>query len=117
VANASPVRDKGELSTSNLPEPLARTVELRPQENALSLSDLWLRCFALGSMNTQTELGAFLSGELRPTRHEYNVLAVALNEYLSDVGVAQFVPYVECPELAGTPRSPRWRTSVDPATR
>ena len=101
---------------SDLPEPVALPVELRPYDNALTIGELWLRCYALGSMNTQTELGAFLRGELRPTRHEYNVVAVAMNEYLSDIGVAQFVPYVERSELAGRPPAcPRSHRSVNPA--
>ena len=86
---------------SNLPEPIARTFELRAQDDAPFIEDLWLRCFALGTMNTPTELAGFLRGELRPTRHEYNLVAVALNEWLSDIGVAQIVPYVERAELAG----------------
>jgi hypothetical protein len=55
---------------------------------------------ALGTMNTPTELVGFLRGELSPTRHEYDVVAVALNEYLSDIGVARFVPYVQQLELS-----------------
>ena len=102
---------------SNLPEPVAQTFEQRAQDNTRFIEDLWLRCFALGTMNTPTQLAGFLRGELRPTRHEYNLVAVALNEWLSDVGVAQLVPYVERAELAGIiPRCPRWRRSVDPAT-
>ena len=99
-----------------LPDPLARPVELGPHDNALTLGDLWLRCYALGSMNTRAQLGAFLRGHLRPTPHEYNLVAVAMNEYLSDIGVAQFVPYIEQAALAATARCPRWRRSVDPAT-
>jgi hypothetical protein len=80
---------------SNLPEPLPQPVALSPRDNALALEDLWLRCFALGTMHTPKELEALLRGELRVTRHEYNVVAVAMNEWLSDVGVRQFVPYIE----------------------
>jgi hypothetical protein len=101
---------------SNLPAPLAQPVDLRPNDNSLSLGELWLRCYALGSMNTKTQLGAFLRGELHPTRHEYNVIAVAMNEYLIDIGVAQFVPYFELPELAGAQRCSKSHRSVDPAT-
>ena len=100
----------------NLPEPIVRTFELRAQDNARFIEELWLRCFALGTTNTPTQLAGFLRGELRPTRHEYNLVAVALNEWLRDIGVAQIVPYVERVEVAGIPRCPRWRRSVDPAT-
>jgi hypothetical protein len=40
-------------------------------------------------------LEAFLHGALRPTPHEFNLMAVAVNEHFADVGVAQFVLYVE----------------------
>jgi hypothetical protein len=65
------------------------------EQITISLHDLWLRCFALGTMNTATEVEAFLRGAARPTRHEYNVIAVALNEYFADVGLRQSVPYAE----------------------
>jgi hypothetical protein len=84
---------------SNLPEPLTEPDGLLPRDGAFTLDDLWLRCFALGTMNTPTQLAGFLRGDLRPTRHEYNVVAVAMNEYLSDVGAAQSVPYIEQLEL------------------
>jgi hypothetical protein len=70
-------------------------VEPQPHNLVISLDDLWLRCFALGSMNTARELGAFLRGAARPTRHEYNVIAVALNEYFIEIGLSKFLPYKE----------------------
>jgi hypothetical protein len=76
-------------------EPRALAVELHAQDGVLSLGDLWLRCFALGAMITPLELEGLLRGTLRPTRHEFNLIAVALNEYLIDIGVSQLVPYVE----------------------
>jgi hypothetical protein len=76
-------------------EPRALPVGLKTQDGVLSVGDLWLRCFALGAMMTPPELEGLLRGTLRPTRHEYNLIAVALNEYLSDIGVSQLVPYVE----------------------
>ena len=100
-----------------LPEPVAQPSALPTRDTVLSLADLWLRCFALGSTNTPKELAGFLRGELRPTRHEYNLVAVALNEYLLDIGASQSVPYMEQPELGGRAalRCPRWRRPVDPA--
>jgi hypothetical protein len=69
--------------------------DLQCKDLAISLDEMWLRCFALGTMNTARELEAFLRGAARPTRHEYNVIAVALNEYFIDIGLRQFVPYIE----------------------
>lgn len=90
----------GTPTMSNLPEPHAQPVESsHPPASALSLSDLWLRCFALGTMNTPTQLAGFLQGELRPTRHEYNLVVVALNEYLMDIGVSPFVRYIQEDEI------------------
>jgi hypothetical protein len=40
-------------------------------------------------------LDAFLHGALRPTPHEFNLIAVAVNEHFVNVGVDQFVPYIE----------------------
>ena len=88
---------------SNLPDP--RSVGLRSQDNVLTLDDLWLRCFALGSMNTPTQLAGFLRAELSPTRHEYNLIAVAMNEYLIDIAAPQSVPYIEHPELSEAHRA------------
>jgi hypothetical protein len=70
-------------------------IDVHRREITISLADLWLRCFALGTVNTATELEAFLRGAALPTRHEYNVIAVALNEYFADIGLRQSVPYAE----------------------
>ena len=88
---------------SNLPEPLPQPLQLRHQGNILTMNDLWLRCAALGGAITPQQLAAFVRDEVRPTRREYNLVAVALNEYLADIGVWQFVPYVE--EDATVPHS------------
>jgi hypothetical protein len=77
----------------------ALTVGLHSQEDVLSLGDLWLRCFALGARTRPQELEGFLKGTLRLTRHEYNLIAVALNEYLVDIGMSPFVQYIEDDEL------------------
>jgi hypothetical protein len=70
-------------------------VDLHLHGLVMSVDELWLRCFALGSMNTARELEAFLRGRARPTRHEHNVIAVALNEYFDEIGLTKFVPYVD----------------------
>jgi hypothetical protein len=87
---------------SSLPERQLPSVEKYSPDNVLTLDDLWLRCFALGTMNTPQQLATFLRGEERPTRHEYNPIAVALNEWLIDAKVSPFVPYVEDELASGT---------------
>jgi hypothetical protein len=89
---------------SDLPEP--RLVELCAADHVLTLDDLWLRCFALGTTHTPTQLSSLLRGERLPSRHEYNVVAVAMNEYLSDIGAAQSVPYIEQLEPSDHPALP-----------
>jgi hypothetical protein len=37
----------------------------------------------------------YIHGALLPTRHEFNVIAIALNEYLNDIGVNLFIEYIE----------------------
>jgi hypothetical protein len=78
-----------------IPERQLDLAGLCRQYTDLSLEDLWLRCFALGTTNTLFQLEAFLHGALRPTPHEFNLMAVAVNEYLADLGVDQLVPYIE----------------------
>jgi hypothetical protein len=78
-----------------IPERQLVLTELYRQHTALSLEELWFRCLALGSTNTLLQLEAFLHGALRPTPYEFNLMAVAVNEHFADLGVDQFVPYVE----------------------
>jgi hypothetical protein len=87
-------RDK-DAPMSSPPERQLPSIERSSQDNVLTLEDLWLRCFALGTMNTLVQVEKFLRGEKFPTRHEYNLIAVALNEWLVDAGVSPIVPYVE----------------------
>jgi hypothetical protein len=62
---------------------------------ALSIEELWLRCFELGAMFTELQLEGFLCAALRATAHEHNLLALALNQYFGDIGVRKLVPYIE----------------------
>ena len=78
-----------------IPERQLELAKLCHQYTALSLGELWLLCFALGSSNTLLQLDAFLHGALRPTPHEFNLIAVALNEHFIEIEMDQFVPYVE----------------------
>jgi hypothetical protein len=89
-------------SMSKIPERQLELAESCRQHTALSPEALWFRCLALGSTNTLLQLEAFLHGALRATPHEFNLMAVAVNEHFADVGVDQFVPYVEDAFAAGT---------------
>jgi hypothetical protein len=80
---------------SNSPRPEVQLVELHRQYAALSVYDLWWRYFELGGTNTAPELDALLHGTVDPTAHEYNIIAVALNEYLMEFDPSRFVPYIE----------------------
>jgi hypothetical protein len=80
---------------SKIPERQLDLAELCHQHTALSLKELWFRCLALGSTNTLLQLEAFFHGALRATSHEFNLMAVAVNEHFADLGVDQFVPYIE----------------------
>jgi len=59
----------------------------------LSLDELWMRYFALGGMGTSLEIEAYLFGALVAPPHEHDLLAVALNERISELGGDHPVPY------------------------
>ena len=61
----------------------------------ISLGEFWIRYFALTGTNSPPELDGILQCELRPSAHEHNVIAVALNEYFKDAGIRHLAPYVE----------------------
>jgi hypothetical protein len=62
---------------------------------SLSHSELWLRYFELGGMSTGLQLEAYLYGALRPTRHDHDIIAHALNERFVELGGNHPVPYEE----------------------
>ena len=64
-------------------------------EVGLSPSELWLRYFELGGMRTALEVDAYLHDALRPTSHDHNLLAAALNERFAELGGDHPVPYTE----------------------
>ena len=70
-----------------------RLLEDARHEGKLTMLELWLRYFALGGMSTPLEVEAFLHGDVTPTDHDYDVLAVALNERFEELGWDQAVPY------------------------
>lgn len=52
----------------------------------LSVSDLWLRYFAIGGMSTELEIEAILYRALIPSDADHDMIAVALNERFSELG-------------------------------
>jgi hypothetical protein len=62
---------------------------------SIPVDDLWCRYFALGGMATSLELGTRILGSDYPTAHEYNLIAIALNEHFMEVDPSLFVPYME----------------------
>lgn len=82
-------------SSTDVSEYQIQLGEVYRRHSALSVEELWLHCFELGAMFTALQLEGFLHGALRATTHEHNLLAVALNEHFSDIGVRNFVPYIE----------------------
>jgi len=59
----------------------------------LSLPELWFRYFALGGLSTTLEIEAYLLGALNATTEDQDLLAVALNERFSELGVEHPMPY------------------------
>ena len=61
----------------------------------LSHGDLFLRYFELGGMSTAFELEAILYGALQSSAHDWEVIALALNERFVELGGNHPVPYIE----------------------
>lgn len=73
--------------------PPADELDRARQRAKLTQAELWFRFFELGGMSTSLEVDAYLHGALKPTAHEYDVLAHALNERFSELGGDHPVPY------------------------
>ena len=69
-------------------------LEAARRESMLSHVELWVRFFGLGGTASAAELDAYLSGEVEPTKAEYNTVVHALNEFYSDQGMNHPVPYM-----------------------
>ena len=54
-----------------------------------------MRYFELGGMSTGLQLEAYLYGALRPSRHDHDIIAHALNERFVELGGNHPVPYAE----------------------
>ena len=59
----------------------------------LSVSDIWLRYFAVGGMSTELEIEAVLYGALLASEADGDLLSVALNERFSELGGDHPMPY------------------------
>lgn len=72
------------------PGPVARppsdALDVARRDAGLTRGDLFLRYFELGGMSSPLELEAFCCGALRPSAHDHDVIAHALNERFSELG-------------------------------
>ncbi len=64
------------------------------REAGLSLGELWLRYFELGGMCAGFELDEFVQGLQVPSVYDHDVIAVAINERLVELGGRALVPYL-----------------------
>ncbi|HEV3264518.1 MAG TPA: hypothetical protein VG014_03280 [Acidimicrobiales bacterium] len=78
-----------------MPDGPSDVLDVYRQDANLTHGELWLRYFELGGMSTHLQLEAFLYGALRPSAHDHDVIAHALNERFSEMGGNHPVPYVE----------------------
>ncbi len=69
------------------------------RSTSLSTSDLWLRYFSLGGNAGEEEIDAYLYSSLLLPPFERDMLALAVNEYISDLPPSPRAPY------SGTERS------------
>jgi hypothetical protein len=68
-------------------------LEKARREVGLSVSELWWRYFAIGGMSNELEVEAILYQALVPTESDRDLLAVALNERISELGGDHPIPY------------------------
>lgn len=63
------------------------------QNAGLTHGELFLRYFELGGMSSALQVEAFVYDLARPTDHDHDVLAHALNERFVELGGNHPVPY------------------------
>ncbi len=68
-------------------------LERARQEVGLSVSELWVRYFAVGGMAAPLEMEAILFGALVGSARDRDLLAVALNERFRELGGDHPIPY------------------------
>jgi hypothetical protein len=64
------------------------------QEAGLSHGELWLRYFELGGMRAGFELEGILFGSVAPSAYDHDIIALAINERLAELGGRHAVPYL-----------------------
>ena len=84
-----------------MPESQAGVLDRARIELGLSQSQLWLLYFALGGMSDEFEMEAFLVGALRPSPHDHDLIAHALNELFSEHGRNHPIPYLADRQVNG----------------
>jgi hypothetical protein len=67
-------------------------IEEGRQRAQLSPADLWYRYFALGGSLTPEHFDQLLTGNATLSRHDYSVIAQALNDHFIDSGQNSPVP-------------------------
>jgi hypothetical protein len=68
-------------------------LEQARRDVGLTHRELWFRYFELGGMSTAFEVEAYLYGVLTASSHERDLIAVALNERLAELGGDHPIPY------------------------
>jgi len=76
-----------------VPDPPADVLDRQRRLAGLSHGELWMRYFELGGMDSALELQAIVYGALRPSAHDHDVIAHALNERFVELGGNHPVPY------------------------
>jgi len=68
------------------PADITDVLDKHRRDAKLSHGQLWMRYFELGGMSTEIDLEAFLYGVLRPSPHDHDIIAHALNERFVELG-------------------------------
>ncbi|MEO8696401.1 MAG: hypothetical protein ABI658_22995 [Acidimicrobiales bacterium] len=68
-------------------------LEKARREVGLTVPELWWRYFAIGGMSNELEVEAILYQALVPSETDRDLLAVALNERISELGGDHPIPY------------------------
>jgi hypothetical protein len=63
------------------------------EQLSLSYQRLWIDYFALGGNQPLPDIEAWLTGNLRPSLLDYDLLAHALNEEFTERGLDHPIPY------------------------
>lgn len=61
----------------------------------LSITELWFAYVVLGGTGSMLDVGDYLAGSAVPSRHQYDVLAQALNDEFIGRGGNHPVPYAD----------------------